>query len=327
LRRDPGLAFLITALLLAAALYAPTLGRGLVNYDDLWLVRDNFLLHEGVLDAAPSIFFDTSSTTRFVLGAEYLPVRDLSIVLDHAVWGDWYPGYHLTNLGLYLGAILVWFAALTTLGLERRLTGLAILLWAIHPSHAESVAWVSERKGLLALLFCGLVMWGYARFRAGGKAPWLVLSLLAAVAAIWSKAPSAITIAALVGFELVLPDRRVSWRRSLAGLGAIAAIAILAFIPVVLTALNLAVVASTDRAPGGPVATSLGLHGFYLELAAMAFRNAVSYPIATQGPSLLQIALGTLGLAACLAAIVIPGRGWFRPPRPIRVGSVLWLAG
>src|SRR5438445_10922687 len=44
IRRDPGLALLVLALVLAAALYAPTLGRGIIDYDDPWLVKNNWLV-------------------------------------------------------------------------------------------------------------------------------------------------------------------------------------------------------------------------------------------------------------------------------------------
>ncbi len=182
LRRDPGLACTVLAIVLAAALYAPTLGRGLVNYDDPWLVHDNFIVQHPSLASLHAIFLDTSRDTRFVLGAEYLPVRDLSVMLDAAIWDDTYAGYHATSLALYLGAIAAWFAALSAFGIDRRIAGVAVLVWAVHPTHAESVAWLAERKGVLAALFAALAMLGYARFRSGRGVPSLVLAALAAVA-------------------------------------------------------------------------------------------------------------------------------------------------
>ena len=67
-RRDPGLAYLALALVAAVALYAPTLGRGLVNYDDPWLVGDNWIVHHAVVAASlHRCFFDLDSPQRFVL--------------------------------------------------------------------------------------------------------------------------------------------------------------------------------------------------------------------------------------------------------------------
>jgi hypothetical protein len=74
LRRDPLLAL---ALVLVAVLYAPTLGRGIVNYDDTWLLRDNWILQEPSWASLHTILFDLSSPLRFALSPEYLPVRDL----------------------------------------------------------------------------------------------------------------------------------------------------------------------------------------------------------------------------------------------------------
>ena len=327
LRRDPGLAMIVVAVAAVVAIYAPTLGRGLVNYDDTWLVRDNFLLHQASWASVHTILFDTSSATRFLLGAEYLPVRDLSVLADLAVWGDWYPGHHLTSLLIYLGAIVVWFAALDSLGIDRKLVGLAMLLWAVHPSHAESVAWISERKGLLGVAWCGLAVLGYARFRVGRSASWLALAALAAVLAVWSKAPSVFTLAAIAGLELALPARRRSWRRSLSGLAVLAAVSAAAFVPVLLVATRLSVVGTTDLAPAGWLAMVVGLHGFYLELAAMLFRNAISYPIKSLGPSAVQIVLGAAGLLAVLAAAMVPAWNRWRPPPVIRAAAWVWLLG
>src|SRR5215475_3242177 len=154
-RRHPGILLLGLALVAAAAIYAPTLGRGLVSYDDPWLYRDNFVVAHPSTHALRAVFFelDPHSPVRYALGAEYLPVRDLSVMLDVALWGEAYGGFHLTNLVIYLAAIALVFAMLDGFGVDRKIAGLAVLIWAIHPSHAESVAWLAERKGLLGALF------------------------------------------------------------------------------------------------------------------------------------------------------------------------------
>src|SRR5262249_32952074 len=245
-----------------------------------------------------TIFFDLDSPRRFTLSPEYLPIRDLSIMLDSAIWGTAYEGFHLTNVVLYLASIALFYAMLTGFGVDKTIAGIAALVWALHPSHAESVAWITERKGLLGIAFalaCGTT---YARFRAGGSARWLALAMVTAVCAVWSKAPAAFAVAALAGLELVLPARRVSWRRSLAALAAIGTLAMLAFVPVVMLATSSSVVGASSHA--GRLAMVLGVHGFYLRLAAMAMPNALSYPLASHGPSTVDIALGALGLVAIL---------------------------
>ncbi len=326
LRRDPGLLAVVIALVLVVILYAPTLSRGLVDYDDTYLISDNWIVRDASWSSLHTIFFDLDSPRRFTLSPEYLPVRDLSIMLDCAIWGDWYPGFHLTNLGIYLASIALWFGVLTGFGVDRRVVGLAMLVWAIHPSHAESVAWLAERKGLLAAMFAGAAGCGYTRFRAGRSPAWLVMAMIAAVAAVWSKAPGAFAIAALAGLELALPALRRSRGRAFVGLGALAAVGAAAFAPVLMLATTSSVVGSSVNAPAGRFAMVLGVHGFYLQLGAMALRNAVSYPLSNEGPSTVALVVGALGLIAALALALAPrGRRW-SPPDSLRAAMVLWLA-
>jgi tetratricopeptide (TPR) repeat protein len=323
IERDPGRALVLLALVLAAALYAPTIPRGILNHDDQWLLRDNWIAQDASVSSLRTIAFDTSRPVRAVLGAEYLPVRDAVWMIEFAAWGRWWPGFHLVNLIVYLAAIALWFAAFTALGIDRRLSGVAILLWALHPTHAESVAWLSELKGLLALALAGACALGYARWRGGGAARWLVLAAASAACAVWSKAPAAFAIAALAGLELALPARRASWRRALVGLAVVGAVTAAAFVPVVLVALRMSVVGNDDRAPAGWFAMALGAHGFYLRLGALGVSNAASYPIRTLGPAWYDVALGALGLVAVVAGAILPRR----VPEVIRAACVLWLFG
>ncbi len=324
LRRDPGLALVAVALVGALVLYAGTLGRGLVNYDDDWLIRDNWILQSPSWSSLSTIVFDLHSPHRFVLTPEYLPVRDVSVMLDFAVWGTWFPGFHITNLVLYLASIYVWLAALVAFGVDRRIAGFAILLWALHPLHAESVAWVSERKGLLSVMFAGACALGFARFRSGRAATWLAMAIVCGVFAVWSKAVGAFAVASLVGLELALPQHRQSWRRSIAGIGAIGIAAGLAFIPVLILAQQASVIGTDVHSPAGRLATVTGVHGFYLETVAMLTRNSVSYPISIAGPSTAEIILGVLGFVAAGAA-VYTGRQTTR--HELRAGAALWVFG
>ncbi len=325
LRRDPGLAAVVVAVLAAIVLYAPTLGRGLVGYDDSYMIADNWVLRDPSWSTLHTVFFDFDSPKRFVLSPEYLPVRDLSIMLDVMIWGDWYPGFHLTNLGIYLAAIVLWFGALDAFGIDRKIAGIAILVWAVHPAHAESVAWLAERKGLLAAMFSGGAALAYARFRSGRGVPWLALGAVASVAAIWSKAPAAFAIAALAALEVALPAKRASWKRALVGLGALGAVSIAAFVPVLHLAASAAVVGTDAHGPAGRLAMVLGVHGFYLKLAAMVISNAVSYPISEVGPSTVDLVLGGLGLVLAVAVAFAPRNRAWSPSDPLRAAVVLWL--
>jgi len=323
-RRDPGGFSLVVAVALAVLLYAPTLGYALVGYDDTWLLQDNWIVQTPSWHSLRTIFFELDVERRLSLAPEYLPVRDLSVMLDYAIWGDWYVGFHLTNIALYLGAIVAWFLALEAFGLDRRVVGLALLLWAVHPAHAESVAWLAERKGLLAMALSGVCAVGFSRFRAGRRVFWLVLAVIAALAAVWSKAHAAFAIGSLAMLELMLPARRVSWRRSLIGLAAIGGVAVAAFVPVALLAHDSSVV-GIAAPTGGRAELVLGIHGFYVQLVMMLHRNSVSYPLALHGPSAVDLVIGTVALLVLVAMLCMPRGRRLAPHVEIRAACVLWL--
>ena len=310
----------VVALVAAIAIYAPTLTTGLVSFDDPWLYHDNFVLQHATATSLHQVFFDLDahSPVRFALGIEYLPVRDLSVMLDFAVWGDAYAGFHLTNLIIYLAAIVLVFAMLDGFGIDRTVAGIAVLIWAVHPSHAESVAWLSERKGLLGALFAALAGLAYARYRAGRPPRWLVVAAVATVCAVWSKAPAAFAIASIGVLELALPERRVSWRRSAIGLGVMAVVGLAAFVPVVITASRVGVAVA-----GATHVDRLAVQGFYLELAAMVIKNAVSYaPL-----GVVEDILGAIGVIAIVGVVAVPRRGRWDPPRELRAAAGIWLVG
>jgi Flp pilus assembly protein TadD len=322
-RRDPGAALVALALVFALALYSWTLGRGIVNYDDPSLYRDNWIVQDASWQSVRTIWFELEGPHRYTLSPEYLPIRDTSVMLDFAIWGNEWGGFHATNLILYLAAIVIWFFALVYFGIDRTIAGLAILLWAVHPSHAESVAWLSERKGLLGVMFAGLCTLGFARYRARRAWGWLILAIVAAVFAVWSKALAAFAVGAIAGFEIALPARRVSWRRSLVGLGAIAVCAGIAFVPVLYLAMHSDVVGTEVRAPGGRLEMVLGVLGFYVRMGAMTVRNAVAYPLSTHGPSFVDIVLGVIALSALVLLVVAPRKLWISSEA--RAGAWLWI--
>jgi tetratricopeptide (TPR) repeat protein len=92
------------------------------------------------------------------------PLTWISHMADCSLWGLNAGGHHLTNIILHsLNSALLFF-------LLHRLTQrlwpswLAAALFAWHPLHVESVAWVAERKDLLSTLFLFLTIWAYAQY-------------------------------------------------------------------------------------------------------------------------------------------------------------------
>jgi hypothetical protein len=143
-----------------AALYARTLGYSFVNWDDPTYVIENEWIRLASLEHLRAIF------SRELLGG-ILPVHLLSYALDHALWGLDPTGYHLQSLVLNAlnGCLAFWLVS--QLARRRDVGFAAALLFAVHSTHVEAVAWVSARKELLFTLFLLLSALAYLRARRG----------------------------------------------------------------------------------------------------------------------------------------------------------------
>jgi tetratricopeptide (TPR) repeat protein len=93
---------------------------------------------------------------------QYYPVSMTLYWLQHKLWGDDTLGYHLVNVLLHsVNACLV-LAVLRKLAVPGAL--FAAAMFAVHPVHVESVAWISEQKNTLSALFYLSAMWTYLQF-------------------------------------------------------------------------------------------------------------------------------------------------------------------
>jgi tetratricopeptide (TPR) repeat protein len=114
--------------------------------------------------------------TTFFSG-HYQPLSWLTLAINYHFWGLQPSGYHLTNLMLHVAnAVVFYFIARRLLAAARPEAGgadltvagvLAALLFAVHPLRVESVAWVTERRNVLASLFYLLSINSYLRGRKG----------------------------------------------------------------------------------------------------------------------------------------------------------------
>jgi len=137
---------------LAATVHARSLGFSFLDYDD-----PHFILAPEVV-RAPSMRSVGDVLTKPVWGS-YHPLHILSYSADAAVWGLERPqGFHATNVLLFaLSAALLVFVA-RSFGCSLRGAALAGVLFAVHPSHVESVAWLTGRKDVLSGLFVLLAL-------------------------------------------------------------------------------------------------------------------------------------------------------------------------
>ncbi|MBU0641255.1 MAG: hypothetical protein KKB50_20545 [Planctomycetes bacterium] len=137
----------------------------------------------------------------------FRPVTSLSIWLDHALYGDWAVGYHLTSLALF-GVLLVLaqrlFRALGVAG-AAVLWGLAFL--ALDDVHGFPVGWIANRNTLLASLFIVATCVCLTHYAAGRKPAWLGGAAVCLLLACTSK-ESGLAAYPLAMLYLLLFDRR-----------------------------------------------------------------------------------------------------------------------
>jgi len=146
--------------LLALTLYWRVYSFDFTNLDDSQYVTTNAHVCGGL--SPESIWWALTA----VECANWHPLTWWSLQLDHTLYGSSPAGYHVTNLGLHLAnTVLLFWVFQNMTGAVVRSVVLAAL-FAVHPLHVESVAWVSERKDVLSTFFWLLTMLAYGRYVA-----------------------------------------------------------------------------------------------------------------------------------------------------------------
>jgi protein O-mannosyl-transferase len=170
IRRDlPVILFLILS---AALVYGQVANFDFVNFDDFEYVRYNFMVQKGL--TWEGIQWAFTSTAM----ANWHPLTWLSHMLDCQLFGLNPGAHHLINLSFHLLNSVLLFLVL------RQMTGclwqsaFVAALFALHPLHVESVAWIAERKDVLSTLFWILAMGAYAAYaRSSTLANYLLVVL------------------------------------------------------------------------------------------------------------------------------------------------------
>ena len=147
----------ISLLLVVASLavYGQTTGFEFINYDDNALVYENPTVVQGL----------TLENLRWAFATmpegTWQPLSWLSHMLDCQLFGLHAGRHHLINVLLHAANCVLLFLALLRLTGARWRSALVAALFALHPQHVESVAWVAERKDLLCALGWFSTMWAY----------------------------------------------------------------------------------------------------------------------------------------------------------------------
>ncbi len=157
-------------------------------WDDDDYVQDNPTLRS--LAGLGQIWFQPGATRQ------YYPLVHTTYWLEYRLWGLDPTGYHVVNVILHaLSAVVVW-RILSRLQVPGAWAAAA--LFALHPVHVESVAWITERKNALSGAFYLSAAWAYLRYEAARRPRWYGAALVLFAAALLSKTVTCTLPAALL---------------------------------------------------------------------------------------------------------------------------------
>jgi protein O-mannosyl-transferase len=176
---------LLTAVTLAV--YWQVNGYDFINYDDVVYITENSHIQSGItLDGIRWAFITTY--------AEFWhPLTWLSLMFDYQLYGLNAGGYHVTNVILHILSTLLLFWLFNRMTNEFWKSAFVAAVFALHPLHVESVAWISERKDVLSAFFWMLTLCFYVYYTQKPAMKKYLLVLFCFVCGLMSK-PMVVTL-------------------------------------------------------------------------------------------------------------------------------------
>ena len=140
--------------LLTLAVYAQVTGHEFINFDDDLYIYNNVVVQRGL--TGEGIAYAIKS-----MEVNWHPTTWLTYLVDIELFGVNAGRIHLVNVLFHLANTILLFLLLTRMTGAMWRSGIVAALFAIHPLHVESVAWVSERKDVVSTLFLLITIWLY----------------------------------------------------------------------------------------------------------------------------------------------------------------------
>lgn len=131
----------------------------------------------------------------------FRPLASLSLWLDHAIWGTWAPGFHVSGLLLFAALLFVVHRLFRALDLSPLAALIALLILGCEDGSVISVGWPANRNTIVEALAATGALLGAVRFVRGGRRAFLLLALLGAGGAALAK-ESGVVVAPLVAWVL-----------------------------------------------------------------------------------------------------------------------------
>jgi Tfp pilus assembly protein PilF len=297
------------------AVYSQVRHFDFVNFDDPEYIGENNHVRAG-LTWNGLVWAFTSFDA-----ANWFPLTWLSHMAAYEFFGLRSGWHHLINLLFHALASLLLFAAL------KRMTGalwrsaLVAFLFALHPLHVESVAWISERKDVLCAFFWCLTLWCYARYAQKPGLGRYLLVLLGFGCGLMAK-PMIVTLPFVLLLLDVWPLRRATrltilWEK-VPLLGLAAGVSLVTYLA---QQRGHAVRLLSSLPAGLRIANALVTYIVYIARTFWPAKLAVYYPYSHDLPVWRAVAAGV-----ALAGITLLVLRWFRP-RPYLAVGWFWYLG
>ena len=308
------LLWLLPALVLGFLVYTNALGGEFV-YDDQRQIVRNTLIQDG------SQFWHalTSDVWAFKGGAQgasnyWRPSFVFWMILNFRCFGLATFGWHLSNVLLHLGVVALSFAVLRRLNISRPIAGAIALLFAVHPVHSESVAWISGAHDLvLGVALLGSIWFVNLLGEKKTAARW-TLALVLYLVALGAKEVAILfplVVVALLHRGPAPGEKGVSWSQAFSIAWPFAAVGVIYLLT------RQSILGALQRLPEG--AASLGqailsapaVFVFYLRQMFVPLWIGPSYP-------LRAVTTANAGLSNCVIPLLLTvAAGWW----------MLWMAG
>lgn len=194
-----------TLVLVTLTVYLPALWCGFVDFDDPAMVVNNLYVQSGFTIEGIRWAF----TTGYM--ANWIPLSWLSHMIDVQLFGMNPAAHHATNVFLHIANTMLLFLFLKKTSAAPWQSAAIASLFALHPLHVESVAWIAERKDVLSGFFWMLTLYAYCRYIEKPEAG-RYLTVLGVFALGLLAKPMLVTLPVILLFLDLWPFGRVSQR-------------------------------------------------------------------------------------------------------------------
>ncbi|MDP9112524.1 MAG: tetratricopeptide repeat protein [Acidobacteriota bacterium] len=306
------MAICLGLILSTLAVYWQTGSFDFINYDDPVYVYQNTHVQSGLTLASIKWAFSA------VVDGNWIPVTLLSHILDAQFFGMRSGLHHLMNVGFHALSAVLLFVSLRRATGARGLSAFVAFVFALHPLHIGSVAWVAERKDVLSTFFWFLALYAYVRYT---DRPTLgrYLAMVAPFCLGLMSKPMLVTFPFTLWLLDLWPLRRTNWPRTIGEK-----------LPLIVLSIGASVVTYLVQGSAGflamiPLATRLEnaflSYLIYIGQMFWPMRLAVYYPYPTSSAAWQAVAAFAVLLAISAGAL----RVW--RTRPYLAVGWFWYLG